>query len=240
MSVWGFLNRLWAGWSRNGKFHSQQEQNSELRIKNNVYCSTYLSEWDIVPAIHHVWFLQRRNIWSLHLSCHFVIMSEVCSYEVLQWPTEVKIATCKIWAEWSFNKLCAAVCWDVTFDGILGDSIFLQCLDCDNSECIPYLHNIAAAAGSQGTLTGSDIELVTFSPWESYRQFIGGTFVLVTDNYLEKLGLLSVHCWLVFTYVVVINGSATSKIGTYWTLLIVVWCEIPNSVNRNNTCHDLS
>jgi len=109
MSVWGFLNRQWAGWSRNGKFHSQQEQNSELRIKNNVYCSTYLSEWDIVPAIHHVWFLQRRNIWSLHLSCHFVIMSEVCSFEVLQWPTEVKIATCKIWAEWSFNKLCSSL-----------------------------------------------------------------------------------------------------------------------------------
>jgi len=58
----------------------------------------------------------------------------------------VKIATCKIWAEWSLDKLFAAVCGDVTFDGILRDSILLQCLDCDNSECIPHLHNIAAAA----------------------------------------------------------------------------------------------
>jgi len=112
----------------------------------------------------------------------------------------VKIATCKIWAEWSLDKLFAAVCWDVTFDGILGDSIFLQCLDCDNSECIPHLHNIAAAAGSQGTLIGSDIELVTFSPWESYRQFIGGTFVLVTDNYLEKWGAF-VYSLLVSIYI---------------------------------------
>jgi len=103
----------------------------------------------------------------------------------------------------------------LTFDGILGDSIFLQCLDCENSECIPHLHNTAAAAESQGTLIGSDIELVTFSPWESYRQFTAGTFVLVTDNYLEKWGLLSIHCWLVFTYVVVINGGAATKIGTY-------------------------
>ena len=168
MSVWGFLNRLWAGWSRNGKFHSQQEQNSESRIKNNVCYSKYLSERDIVPAIHHVWFLQRRSIWSLHLGWHFVIMSEVCSFEVLlQWPTEVKNAKCKIWAEWSLDKLFAAVCGDVTFDGILGDSIFLQCLDCDNSRCIPRLHSIVAAAGSQGTLIGSDIELVTFSLWET-------------------------------------------------------------------------
>ena len=113
------------------------------------------------------------------------------------------------------DKLFGAVCGDVTSDGILGDSILLQFLDCDSSECIPRLHNIDAAAGSQGILIGSDTALMTFSPWESYRQFISGTFVLVTDNYLEKWELLSVHCWLVFTYVVVINGGATSKIGTY-------------------------
>jgi len=92
------------------------------------------------------------------------------------------------------DKLFAAVCGDVTFDGILGDCILLQCLDCDNGECIPRLHNAAAAAGSQGTVIGSDTDLVTFSPWESYS----GIFVLVTDNYLEKWGLLSIHCWLVF------------------------------------------
>jgi len=37
----------------------------------------------------------------------------------------VKIATCKIWAEWSLDKLLAAVGGDVTFDGILGDTILL-------------------------------------------------------------------------------------------------------------------
>lgn len=127
----------------------------------------------------------------------------------------MKTAICKIWAEWSLDKLFAAVCGDVTVDGILGDSILLQCLEYDSSECIPRLHNTAAAAGNQGRLTGSDTDLVTFSPWESYGQFISGTFVLVTDNYFEKWGLSSIHCWLVFTYVVVINGGATSKIGTY-------------------------
>src|SRR5215510_13100309 len=116
---------------------------------------------------------------------------------------------CKIWAEWSLDKLFAPVCGDVTFDGILGDSILLQCLDCDSSECIPHLCNISAVAESQGTLIGSDIDLVTFSLWESYRQFISGTYVLVTYNYLEELGILSIHCWLVFVYVVVINGAAT-------------------------------
>lgn len=195
----------------------------------------YLPEWDIVSAVHHVWFLQRINIWSVHLSHLFVIMSEVCSFEVLpQWPTEVKIATGKIWAECSLDKLFAPVCRDVTFDGILGDSILLQCLDCDNSECIPHFR----VCRKPGTLIGSNIDFVTFSLWESYRQFISGTYVLVTDNYLEELGLLSIHCWLVFIYVVVINGGATFPIGTYWTPLTDVWCEIPNPCNRKNTCCD--